>query len=257
MTPGFAKSRKELFYLPYPEADQVIINAHNFTPAETFAVNGKTPIGVWCPSRDSAGNGTTTLTDRAGSNNGILTNMDAATDWVSDTGAGGIRALDFDGVNDQVIISAAGSINAAAGFLSFWLKPSAWSAGAFDGVFSMRNGGNSFELFKFGADLFFRYGFGDAQISFARPTAGAWAHIIVEWNSASGRSVYVDNSLAVTSSGTWTPMTVGGNFVLAQLDGAGNPFAGRLDDIRSFNVVSDSTDRSYLYNSGSGRGRVA
>ena len=33
MTPGFAKSRQELFWLPYPEPDRVIINAHNFTPA--------------------------------------------------------------------------------------------------------------------------------------------------------------------------------------------------------------------------------
>lgn len=32
MTPGFAKSRKELFWLPYPEPDKVIINAHNFNP---------------------------------------------------------------------------------------------------------------------------------------------------------------------------------------------------------------------------------
>lgn len=32
MTPGFAKSRQELFWLPYPEKDRVIINAHNFSP---------------------------------------------------------------------------------------------------------------------------------------------------------------------------------------------------------------------------------
>lgn len=33
MTPGFAKSRSELPWLPYGETDRVIINAHNFTPA--------------------------------------------------------------------------------------------------------------------------------------------------------------------------------------------------------------------------------
>lgn len=37
MTPGFAKSRQELFWLPYPEPDRVIINAHNFNTAWTPA----------------------------------------------------------------------------------------------------------------------------------------------------------------------------------------------------------------------------
>jgi hypothetical protein len=32
--------------------------------------------------------------------------MDAATDWVADTGAGGVRALDFDGVNEPTWLAA-------------------------------------------------------------------------------------------------------------------------------------------------------
>ena len=44
-----------------------------------YAVNGKEPVAAWIPSLDTAGNGTTTLTDLVGSNNGTLTNMDAAT----------------------------------------------------------------------------------------------------------------------------------------------------------------------------------
>ena len=67
-----------------------------------YAVNGKEQIAAWIPSLDTAGNGTTTLTDLVGSNDGTLTNMDAA-DWVADTDAGGVRALDFDGTNDRVI----------------------------------------------------------------------------------------------------------------------------------------------------------
>jgi hypothetical protein len=44
MTPGFAKSRKVLFYLPYPEPDRVIINSHNFTPAITYG--WETPLSI-------------------------------------------------------------------------------------------------------------------------------------------------------------------------------------------------------------------
>ena len=44
-------------------------------------------VGWWCPSLDDTGNGTVTLNDLSGSgDDGTLTNMDAATDWVSDTG---------------------------------------------------------------------------------------------------------------------------------------------------------------------------
>jgi hypothetical protein len=64
-----------------------------------YGVNGKEPIAAWIPSLDTAGNGTTTLTDLVGSNDGTLTNMDAATDWVVDDAK---TALDFDGVNDFV-----------------------------------------------------------------------------------------------------------------------------------------------------------
>jgi hypothetical protein len=57
-------------------------------------------IAALCPSEDSAGDGTTTLTDFTGVSNGVLTNMDAATDWVTDDGK---RCLDFDGSNDHVV----------------------------------------------------------------------------------------------------------------------------------------------------------
>jgi hypothetical protein len=57
-------------------------------------------VAALCPSQDTAGDGTTTLTDFTGVSSGILTNMDAATDWVTDDSK---RCLDFDGTNDHVI----------------------------------------------------------------------------------------------------------------------------------------------------------
>jgi len=54
-------------------------------------------VGAWCPSLGPSGY---TLLDRSGGgNHGVLTNMDAASDWVS---APGGWALDFDGANDWV-----------------------------------------------------------------------------------------------------------------------------------------------------------
>ena len=126
MTPGFAKSRKELFWLPYPEPDKVIINAHNFTPAIwSPAVNGKTPVSAWVPSRDTAGNSTTTLTDlSSGENNGTLTNMAVpANNWVADTDAGGVRALEFDGSNDYVALGSGAALSITGEMaISCWYK---------------------------------------------------------------------------------------------------------------------------------------
>lgn len=65
-------------------------------------------LGWWCPSLDNSGNGTTTLTDFAGANNGTLTNFaltGSTSNWVADTEAGGVRALDCDGTNDFVATS--------------------------------------------------------------------------------------------------------------------------------------------------------
>lgn len=65
-------------------------------------------VARYCPSLDTDGNGTTTLHNldgngaEVGSNDGTLTNMNAATDWVVDTDHGGVRALDLDGVNDRI-----------------------------------------------------------------------------------------------------------------------------------------------------------
>lgn len=81
-------------------------------------------LAWWCPSLDDAGNGTATLHDLVGSANGTLTNMDAATDWVADTANGGVRALDFDGLNDQCRSGSLLSSITGDLFCCAWINPS-------------------------------------------------------------------------------------------------------------------------------------
>ena len=65
-----------------------------------LTVNGKSPVAAWVPSLDTAGAGTTTLTDlQSGSYPLTLANMTAANCWVTDTDLGGARALKFSGSN--------------------------------------------------------------------------------------------------------------------------------------------------------------
>jgi hypothetical protein len=277
MTPGFAKSRRELFWLPYPEPDKVIINAHNFQSAWTPAVNGKTPISAWVPSRDTAGNGTATLNDLSGGNNGTLTNMDPASDWVSDTDSGGVRALDFDGSNDYVTIPHNSVLNPGSNpfSISCWIKPP--NANQFSPILQKRNAdggiGQVFALAVAGdafnaisgkkVSMTLLWNSTAAVRSFrtvADVADGNWHHLSGIW-TGSEIQIWVDGinmSLAseFATGPTSTPMAPSGPLRIGvnTLSG-GAYFRGRQDDIRLFyGYQLDSTDIAALYASGSGRG---
>lgn len=77
-------------------------------------------VAALCPSQDSAGDGTTTLTDFTGVSNGVCTNMATiANNWVTD---GGHRALFFDGSNDHVVTDFCPLNTVKKMTLSFWFR---------------------------------------------------------------------------------------------------------------------------------------
>jgi hypothetical protein len=47
MTPGFAKTRAELPWLPYGKVDRVVINAHNFPPPVSPIPHASKHLAVW------------------------------------------------------------------------------------------------------------------------------------------------------------------------------------------------------------------
>lgn len=263
MTPGYARPRSELPWLPYESLDRVIINAHNFTPAETFDVNGKAVTSVWCPSKDTAGNGTTTLTDLVGSQPGTLTGFaltGSTSNWVADTGAGGVRALDFDGTNDYVVTPSS-VITSTTFSLSLWVKPTENRRQFFIDQYEtsippkgivVESGLTAWKPrgLAAGSDGF------DCTAS-ADITLNAWTHIVFTSNG-SRADLYVNGSLAASdSAGSSLASTT--RFNLGRFRaGNGIFFKGRMDDVRAFNAIQlDSTDVAYLYNSGSGRGRTS
>lgn len=278
MTPGFARPRAELPYLYYPRNDRVIINAHNFTPPVfNPAVNGKSPVITWCPSRDTVGNGTTTLYDLAGTNNGTLTSMDAATDWVADTGSGGVRRLDFDGINDRVIAASASLQfiqNSFVYSISFWIKVLNTSgrysltgnaAGTSDKGFCV--------LFENGAGVgtkairvFVNYGSAGNNSQAFRSSDNAitdtnWHHVVITSSAAATRQIYVDGASLTVTGETQTAVAATGVSTRAVAIGVCNhsalflPSFSSQDDFRVWNATLDSSDVAFLYNSGAGRGR--
>lgn len=238
-----------------------VINPFLFASGGGFspAVNGKMPVAAWIPSRDGAGNGTTTLTDLVGSNNGTLTNMDAATDWVADTDAGGVRALDFDGVNDRV--NAPVSLSLTSDFsMSCWIKLASLSqSGAFFKVGGGENAGvgvgvgttfttdnNNLTSLREGIEWH------HTAVAFG----SLWFHCVYTYTHASiTHNVYLDSVFRQTFAGFLN----GGS--AAEIDLGGYERTGFLryanlrgDDWRLFDSVLNTTDIADLYASGLGRG---
>jgi hypothetical protein len=241
-----------------------------------YAVNGKEPVAAWIPSLDTAGNGTTTLTDLVGSNNGTLTNMDAATDWVADTGAGGVRALDVDGTDDYVATSYDTNFvqNTVTFGVSMWLNRTDTSrrrilgstlSTAEKGFFLMIENGigfgnNALRL------VIARGNLGDS-LEYRSPDSAistGWTHVCVTGLGGTSVAMYINGSAVAVSThhtGSWTPPTGASdrtlNLVIANAASTSIPFYGRIDDCRVFDVALDASDASYFYNSGNGRGRVS
>jgi hypothetical protein len=144
-------------------------------------------VGVWCPSLGPSGY---TLLDRSGGgNHGVLTNMDAASDWV---GTPGGWALDFDGSNDWINIPRPRQI-ASTGVthytVSYWVKlRSGYGAtlrcnstsGLF--VYSATNLSGGIQMATGGTYPIY---------SNTKLTAGAWAHCVIVFNDKAV-SLYLD-----------------------------------------------------------------
>jgi hypothetical protein len=240
-----------------------------------YAVNSKEPIAAWIPSLDTAGNGTTTLNDLIGAKHATLTNFAMAgstSNWVADTDAGGVRALDFDNSDDYADIGAVDVLPSSGALgLSWWEKITS-SAGTWQSRFRFRIAGatRSFLLFRSSHVNFERIAWigrdsGNYIRASAAPTVatsvGTWRHFLLTATSFISETpgdwtLYVDgSSQALTSGGGASGF--GNAASRIGLDGLGDdPTNARLDDIRVWTQLLDSADVSYLYNSGSGRGRI-
>jgi len=241
-----------------------------------YAVNGKEPVAAWIPSRDTAGNGTTALTDLVGSNNGTLTNMDAATDWVADTDAGGVRALDLDGSNDHIVVpnSAALQFGSASGdsafSISFWAKWATINGADFIGKNDASATVREWRIILNGAANVFVFALYSTnavnriEASCATIATGQWVHVCCAYSGTrneSGLNIYFDGVLQ-----TVTRATVG-DYASSGIVNAANPIwigrviniytALRTDDIRVFRSELALADVSYLYAGGFGRGITA
>jgi hypothetical protein len=208
----------------------------------TFQLNGHSRW--WCPSLDTSGNGTTTLTELTTfGGSGTLTGMDAATDWVTDTAEGGTRALDFDGTNDEVLIS---SIFSAMPFsVSLWAYCRQNTLN--QSVFGIGNASTDVPLFSIqfrgniaGDPVIAQMrGIDDLITSFATSNGGysinTWHHILAIFRSTTYRQIYLDG-VPGTADTTAHTAEVLNRMAIGSLPRTTSIlfFNGLVDDVRIF-----------------------
>jgi hypothetical protein len=250
----------------------VIINAHNFTPA-VFSpiVNGKTPTYAWIPSRDTTGNGTTTLSDLVDSKPGTLTNFaltGSTSNWVSDTDAGGVRALDFDGSNDRIAFASGNVVSTATAFsISAWVKTTNLTTNLYPKVVTLQCAqGVCFEITLSAQGPYSGVAIGGSSVwgQFRNNIAwvnSIWQHLVVTYSGASATTagsyrIWVNNAVATPiAAGAYSGLANATSLGAPASGGVSNLLLGRLDDIRFFSAtVLDASDVSFLYASGLGRG---
>lgn len=219
-------------------------------------------VGAWMPSLGVTGE---TLRDVSGNgNHGTLTNMDAASDWVT-TSKG--LALDFDGVNDSV--SAGDSDKFSFGdstndkpFTVESLCRFSNLSGTFDGIIAKDNGSvREWSLLR--ASSTFRFflknqGGGSQQsvdVQLFGIQTNRWYSVAASYDGRGGSSAYqgmkiyvdgVERSVAASAIQTYTamantaaPLTIGSY--------AANYFAGNIASSKLYNRALSASEIKQLY----------
>ncbi|HLE06741.1 MAG TPA: LamG domain-containing protein, partial [Candidatus Nanoarchaeia archaeon] len=197
----------------------------------------------------------TQLNDLIGSNTGDLTNMES-NDWV--TGKYG-TALQFDGVNEYVLIPDSDSLSALTNISwSFWFKTSSADYAIF---LSKSNSGNyEWSAIKGSSNTqIMIYSdnnpMNNLQCVANAPYYGEWHHAVITWDGVffyDSPKIYIDGVLTIGSNGmssgdtiadTDSPITIGGLI-------SGNYFNGAIDEVKIYNRALTLTEVTSLYNYG-------
>lgn len=230
MTPGFAKSRAQLPWLPYGKCNRVIINAHNFPAAGPTLLGGE--IAMWIATFDDAGNGTTTLNDSIGSDDGTLTNFalsGSTSNWVADTDSGGVRCLAHDGSNDVVRGTGLSGLSGTTHSFTCWCKINSMATNGFVAL-TAATGGRFWQI-----ETATKVYVSNTLITVSSQTwTGGWTHFAF---IASGTTVafYRNGTLLGTAGAPSSVASGSKSWYLGDWSSGGFCLNGRMDDARLFN----------------------
>jgi hypothetical protein len=196
-------------------------------------------IGDWAPFLGPTG---PILFDRSGyGNHGILTRMDVATDWVP-SGAG--HALDFDGINDLVLIGSESNASPMFGAIDrgtmcTWVKiPTTGTGDSYRGIFSKEF---YYGLFIINGTLsYFDWGGGGQISSNTSLSDGLWHHVSFTFSVSGPANMWLDGKKVITGgainrNSVVGPLQIANNG--AYSDVGNQCFKGQVDGSMIFNRI--------------------
>lgn len=212
-----------------------------------MAVGIGSEVAWYCPSLDTAGDGTGTLTDLINGNDGAITNAT----WETDTGSGGTRALEF--TNGYVTVPNNGDLafDVDPYWFSTWFKLSSTASLQMILDKGFDTGGSSRTFFILLNSTTFRIWPGDAGAVLDFSVASYqnnWVNVIYQRQGAvvtawaNGTQVSTNAALPVPKD-----MTNADNLSLGSRSDETTAFMiGRLDDTRFGTGVLSSEDIANL-----------
>ncbi len=246
-------------------ADIIIDEVKYFNYSRTQAqvaydYNGGKPVGWW---RFNDGEGIIVRDNSGNGNDGTLTLMDPATDWLDGANCKFERCLDFDGVDDYVDIAIMDSVDIYN--ISFWLYAqdgiSLSYAGYYPTLFAFNSmtpsmhisggpwtGGATDETLHI-----WNYQSG-GNLRYIRDTflPSTWYAVSINWNG-SNYDFYINGELKTSYAGSGgdaplltgvTAMRMGDNY-------SDYEYKGRLDDVRIYNYSLTTEQVKEVMNYGS------
>ena len=184
-------------------------------------------VGAWCPSQAHSG-GTLIDYSRRG-NHGTLTNMDPATDWVTNSGG---WTLDFDGSNDYV--SAVRGLQYPFTMATWWRSNTTGAVA----VFSVYASANEHVSLRSTVNIptmsISDTATGLASTNGSAVTQGTWVHVALVAYSSTLRELYQNGLLVATATASKSPAITGATTYLGSLQGSSLFWNGNIDDARLY-----------------------
>ena len=190
-------------------------------------------VAAWIPSLGSTGY---RLVDRVGSNHGVLTGMDAGSDWVVSGGAG---ALDFDGVDDFVTSAFPVSVSISRNVtLSAWVRLQTKTLST-NGLVALLGSASTGFWTLFYSRTLDQFGFegwdltNNPNVLAFTPSVNVWYSLVGVCQGSTLR-IYVNGIERATNTNT-TTVASQSTFTIANGSGYSQYFNGSIDDVRVFN----------------------
>lgn len=222
-------------------------------------------VGLW---HFDEGAGTNIYDSTVYINNGLLNNMDSATDWVNGISS---SALDFDGSDDYINIPDTDKLSFTDGAgndkpfsVSFWVKPDSFDATNGDWLINKRSSlGHEWQIFVFQGNLGFTcFGSGGGTeyitVTITNPLIlNKWNYITATYNgfeSASGMNIYINGILQsttkTTSAGYAGMSNVVSDLILGKAGWEATSlrhFDGLMDELAIYNKQLSAEEVQSLY----------